>query len=40
MSTKGTIAFNSIGTCLSLDKPRQKLIALGAPPHMMELWLA
>lgn len=40
MSNKGTIAFDIIGTCLSLDKPRQQLIALGAPPQAMELWFA
>jgi 2-haloacid dehalogenase len=40
MSTKGTIAFDIIGTCFSLDKPRQKLIELGAPPYAMQLWFA
>ncbi len=40
MSTKGTIAFDMIGTCFSLDKPRQKLIELGAPPHAIQLWFA
>ena len=40
MNTKGTIAFDIIGTCFSLDKPRQKLTELGAPPYAMELWFA
>ena len=40
MNTKGTIAFDIIGTCFSLDKPRQKLIELGAPPYAMQLWFA
>lgn len=40
MSTKSTIAFDIIGTCFSLDKPRQKLIELGAPPYAIQLWFA
>ncbi len=40
MSTKGTIVFDIIGTCFSLDKPSQKLIELGAPPYAMQLWFA
>lgn len=40
MNTKGTVAFDIIGTCFSLDKPRQRLVELGAPPHALELWFA
>lgn len=40
MSPKGTIAFDILGTCFSLDKPRQALVELGAPPHALELWFA
>lgn len=37
---KGTIAFDIIGTCFSLEKPRQSLIAMGAPTYALELWFA
>lgn len=37
---KGTIAFDIIGTCFSLAKPRQSLIAMGAPSYALELWFA
>ena len=40
MATKGTVAFDIIGTCFSLEKPRQSLISLGAPAHSLELWFA
>lgn len=40
MSTKGTIAFDILGTCFSLDQPRQKLVELGAPAHAVEFWFA
>jgi 2-haloacid dehalogenase len=40
MNTKGTLVFDIIGTCFSLDKPRQRLVELGAPPHALELWFA
>ena len=40
METKGTIAFDIIGTCFSLEKPRQSLIAMGAPSYALELWFA
>ncbi|BDI20506.1 haloacid dehalogenase (plasmid) [Nostoc cf. commune SO-36] len=40
MSPKGTIAFDILGTCFSLDKPRQALIELGAPAYTLELWFA
>jgi len=40
MNTKGTVVFDIIGTCFSLDKPRQRLVELGAPPHALELWFA
>jgi len=39
MKTKGAV-FDIIGTCFSLDKPRQRLVELGAPPHALELWFA
>ena len=39
MKTKGAV-FDIIGTCFSLDKPRQRLVELGAPPHVLELWFA
>ncbi|MEW6494469.1 MAG: HAD family hydrolase [Cyanobacteriota bacterium] len=40
MNTKGTAAFDIIGTCFSLDKPRQRLVKLGAPSYALELWFA
>ncbi|MEG4594142.1 haloacid dehalogenase type II [Microcoleus sp. F8_C2] len=40
MNTKGTVVFDIIGTCFSLDKPRQRLVELGAPAHALELWFA
>ncbi|MBD1934671.1 MULTISPECIES: hypothetical protein [Cyanophyceae] len=40
MNTKGTVVFDIIGTCFSLDKPRQRLVELGAPSHALELWFA
>ncbi|MBW4541910.1 MAG: haloacid dehalogenase type II [Myxacorys chilensis ATA2-1-KO14] len=40
MTMKSTIAFDMIGTCFSLDKPRQQLIQLGAAPNAMQLWFA
>ena len=40
MKTRGTVAFDIIGTYFSLDKPLQSLISLGAPAHSLELWFA
>jgi 2-haloacid dehalogenase len=40
MNTKGTVVFDIIGTCFSLDKPRQRLVELGAPPDALQLWFA
>ncbi|MEH2120926.1 HAD family hydrolase [Nostoc sp.] len=40
MSLKGTITFDILATCFSLNKPRQALVALGAPAHTLELWFA
>jgi len=40
MNTKGTVVFDIIGTCFSLDKPRQRLVELGAPPHALQFWFA
>ena len=34
------VVFDIIGTCFSLEKPRQQLIALGAPSYALELWFA
>lgn len=40
MKTRGTVAFDIIGTCFSLEKPRQRLVELGAPAHALQLWFA
>lgn len=40
MSMKGTIAFDILGTCFSLDKPCQALVKLGAPAYALDLWFA
>ena len=40
MTSPGTIAFDMIGTCFSLDKPKQRLTALGAPAYTLQLWFA
>jgi 2-haloacid dehalogenase len=40
MNAKGTVVFDIIGTCFSLDKPRQRLVELGAPPHALQLRFA
>jgi 2-haloacid dehalogenase len=40
MNTKGTVVFDLIGTCFSLDKPRQRLVDLGAPHHALQLGFA
>ena len=40
MSERGTVVFDIIGTCFSLEKPRQQLIELGAPNYTLELWFA
>lgn len=29
-----------IGTCFSLNKPKQRLVELGAPAHTLQLWFA
>ena len=34
------VVFDIIGTCFSLEKPRQQLLKLGAPHHALELWFA
>ena len=36
----GTVAFDIIGTCFSLEKPRKRLVELGAPTHALEMWFA
>ena len=40
MSEQKIIVFDIIGTCFSLEKPRQQLIKLGAPNYALELWFA
>ncbi|MDJ0568271.1 MAG: haloacid dehalogenase type II [Pleurocapsa sp. MO_192.B19] len=40
MSAQKIVVFDIIGTCFSLEKPRQKLIELGAPDYALELWFA
>ena len=40
MANKGKIAFDIIGTCFGLEKPRQSLMAMGAPAYVLELWFA
>lgn len=40
MKTRGTVAFDIIGTCFSLDLPRTRLVELGAPAHALQLWFA
>jgi 2-haloacid dehalogenase len=34
------VAFDVIGTLFTLDRPRERLTKLGAPPHSLELWFA
>ena len=34
------VVFDIIGTCFSLEKPRQQLIELGAPGYALELWFS
>jgi 2-haloacid dehalogenase len=40
MADPGIVVFDIIGTCFSLDKPRQQLKELGAPSYALELWFA
>ncbi len=40
MTTRGTVVFDIIGTCFSLEKPRQRLVELGAPTYALDLWFA
>ncbi|MDV2992552.1 MAG: (S)-2-haloacid dehalogenase [Chroococcidiopsis sp. SAG 2025] len=40
MTSKGIVVFDIIGTCFSLEKPRQRLVELGAPTHALEVWFA
>jgi len=35
-----TVAFDVIGTLFTLARPRDRLVALGAPPETLELWFA
>jgi 2-haloacid dehalogenase len=36
----GAVAFDVIGTLFTLDEPRRRLQALGAPEHTVDLWFA
>lgn len=38
MNTRGTVVFDIIGTCFSLEKPRTRLVELGAPTYALQLW--
>ncbi|MDZ4879057.1 MAG: hypothetical protein CLLPBCKN_008495 [Chroococcidiopsis cubana SAG 39.79] len=40
MTFKNTVVFDIIGTCFSLEKPRQRLVELDAPAYALELWFA
>ncbi|PZD70990.1 hypothetical protein C1752_08620 [Acaryochloris thomasi RCC1774] len=40
MAASNTIAFDIIGTCFSLDRPQERLLALGAPKYALQLWFA
>lgn len=40
MRSEKIVVFDIIGTCFSLEKPRQQLIKLGAPDCALELWFA
>ena len=40
MPDSNTIAFDMIGTCFSLEKPKQRLIDLGAPEYALQLWFS
>ena len=40
MSEPKIVVFDIIGTCFSLEKPRQKLIEVGAPRSALDLWFA
>jgi 2-haloacid dehalogenase len=37
---RGTVAFDVIGTLFTLERPRDGLEALGAPPYALEMWFA
>ena len=34
------VVFDIIGTCFSLEKPRQQLLELGAPAYALEMWFS
>lgn len=40
MADEKIVVFDIIGTCFSLEKPRQQLIKLGAPDFALELWFS
>lgn len=40
MAASNTIVFDMIGTCFSLERPQERLLALGAPESALQLWFA
>ncbi len=38
--SRGTVAFDVLGTMFSLERPRTALGAIGAPPHALDVWFA
>ncbi|WP_413167947.1 HAD family hydrolase [Capilliphycus salinus ALCB114379] len=40
MIAPGTVAFDMIGTCFNLNKPKQRLVELGLPTYALQLWFA
>ena len=40
MNTRGTVVFDMIGTCFSLEKPCSRLLEIGAPAYAIQLWFA
>ncbi|NEO29198.1 MAG: HAD hydrolase-like protein [Symploca sp. SIO3C6] len=40
MTSQSTVVFDMIGTCFSLEKPKQRLMELGAPAEALSLWFA
>lgn len=40
MNTTSLVVFDIIGTCFSLEKPKQRLAELGAPADALELWFS
>ena len=40
VAARPTVAFDVIGTLFSLNRPRDALMHLGAPPYALDLWFA